>query len=107
MTPSPAPILPSLSVLRLGSNLLTSLPDGSFSACPALSELYLDNNSLRSLRDRTFAGLSKLEVRRSQRLQGGESGQVHVSRRFRKPTVGKVTHEGHQQVRLTNMYLCC
>ncbi|KAL3050947.1 hypothetical protein OYC64_001262 [Pagothenia borchgrevinki] len=62
LTPSSAPILPSLSVLRLGSNRLTSLPDGSFSACPALTELYLEGNALVSLSDNTFSGLSKLEI---------------------------------------------
>ncbi|KAK1890581.1 Platelet glycoprotein Ib alpha chain [Dissostichus eleginoides] len=60
--PSSAPILPSLSVLRLGSNRLTSLPDGSFSACPALTELYLEGNAVVSLSDNTFSGLSKLEI---------------------------------------------
>uniref|UniRef100_A0A8C9X7P8 Uncharacterized protein n=1 Tax=Sander lucioperca TaxID=283035 RepID=A0A8C9X7P8_SANLU len=60
--PSVAPVLPSLSVLRLGSNRLTSLPEGSFSACPALTKLYLDNNVLHSLNDHSFSGLSKLEV---------------------------------------------
>lgn len=62
VTSSVSPILPSLSVLRLGSNSLTSLSDGSFSACPGLTELYLDNNAIDSLSDRTFSGLSKLEV---------------------------------------------
>lgn len=62
MTPSTSPILPSLSVLRLGSNRLTSLSDGSFSACPVLTELYLDSNEIVSLSDHTFSGLSKLEV---------------------------------------------
>ncbi|XP_042368217.1 platelet glycoprotein Ib alpha chain [Plectropomus leopardus] len=62
VTPSVTPILPTLSVLRLGSNQLTSLSDGSFSACPALTELYLDNNALNSLSDHTFSGLSKLEI---------------------------------------------
>ncbi|XP_076580909.1 uncharacterized protein LOC143316943 [Chaetodon auriga] len=55
-------ILPSLSVLRLGSNHLTSLSDGSFVACPGLTELYLDNNAIESLSDHTFSGLSKLEI---------------------------------------------
>lgn len=62
VTPSPAPVLPNLSVLRLGSNHLTLLPDGSFSACPALSELYLENNSISALSHRSFSGLHKLEV---------------------------------------------
>ncbi|KAM7366680.1 hypothetical protein PAMP_016095 [Pampus punctatissimus] len=62
VTPSVSPVLPSLSVLRLGSNSLKSLPDGSFSACPALTELYLDKNAIDSLSDRTFSGLSKLEI---------------------------------------------
>lgn len=62
VTSSVTPILPTLSVLRLGSNRLTSLSDGSFTACPALTELYLDNNVLDSLSDHTFSGLSKLEV---------------------------------------------
>ncbi|XP_029283339.1 leucine-rich repeat-containing protein 70-like isoform X2 [Cottoperca gobio] len=62
VTSSAAPMLTSLSVLRLGSNHLTSLPDGSFSACPALTELYLDNNALVSLSNFSFSGLSKLEV---------------------------------------------
>lgn len=56
------PILPSLSVLRLGWNRLTSLSDHSFSACPGLTELYLNNNSMASLSDHTFSGLNKLEV---------------------------------------------
>ncbi|GLD71243.1 platelet glycoprotein Ib alpha chain [Lates japonicus] len=60
--PSATPILPTLSVLRLGSNHLTSLSDGSFSACPALIELYLEKNSIDSLSDHTFSGLSKLEI---------------------------------------------
>lgn len=55
-------MLPTLSVLRLGSNLISSLPDGCFSACPALTELHLDNNTIRFLSDHTFAGLSRLEV---------------------------------------------
>ncbi|XP_026182134.1 platelet glycoprotein Ib alpha chain [Mastacembelus armatus] len=62
VTPSAGPILPSLSVLRLGLNRLTSLSDGSFSACPDLTELYLDNNAINSLSDHTFSGLSKLEI---------------------------------------------
>ncbi|XP_031695777.1 leucine-rich repeat neuronal protein 2 [Anarrhichthys ocellatus] len=62
VTLSVAPILPSLSVLRLGSNRLTALSEGSFSACPGLTELYLDHNAVDSLRDHTFSGLSKLEV---------------------------------------------
>ncbi|XP_074479796.1 uncharacterized protein LOC141760669 [Sebastes fasciatus] len=62
VTSSVTPILPTLCVLRLGWNRLTSLSDGSFSACPALTELYLDNNALDSLSDRTFSGLSKLEI---------------------------------------------
>lgn len=62
VTPSGTPILPTLSVLRLGSNRLTLLPDGSFSACPALTELYLENNAIDSLSDHTFSGLNKLEV---------------------------------------------
>lgn len=60
LTSSPA--LPTLRVLRLTSNLLTSLPDHSFSACPGLTELYLDGNNIGSLSDHTFSGLSKLEV---------------------------------------------
>lgn len=63
VTPSVAPILHTLSVLRLGSNRLRSLSDGSFAACPALTELYLQNNVISSLTDRTFCKLSKLEVR--------------------------------------------
>lgn len=62
MPPSGSPLLPTLSVLRLGSNLISALPDGCFSACPALSQLYLDNNAIRSLSDHTFSGLSRLEV---------------------------------------------
>uniref|UniRef100_UPI003AACC44E uncharacterized protein n=1 Tax=Centroberyx gerrardi TaxID=166262 RepID=UPI003AACC44E len=62
LTPSGAPVLPSLGVLRLGSNRLTSLPDGSFSACPALTELHLSNNAIAALSDQTFSGLSKLEI---------------------------------------------
>lgn len=62
MTPGASPILPSLAVLRLGWNNLTSLPEGSFSACPHLTELYLENNAINSLNDHTFSGLSKLEV---------------------------------------------
>uniref|UniRef100_A0AAQ6IQH1 LRRCT domain-containing protein n=1 Tax=Anabas testudineus TaxID=64144 RepID=A0AAQ6IQH1_ANATE len=62
VTPGGAPILPSLSVLRLGSNHLKSLSDGSFSACPALTELYLENNAITSLTDHTFSGLSLLEI---------------------------------------------
>ncbi|TWW52978.1 hypothetical protein D4764_0180720 [Takifugu flavidus] len=62
--PSAAPVLPTLGVLRLGSNLLTSLPDRCFSACPGLIELYLNNNSIQTLRDRTFSGLHRLEVGR-------------------------------------------
>lgn len=60
--PSGSPLLPTLSVLRLGSNLISALPDGCFSACPALIELYLDNNTIRSLSDHTFSGLGRLEV---------------------------------------------
>lgn len=62
MTPSTAPVLPNLSVLRLRSNRLTSVSDGSFAACPALTELYLGSNEIASLTDHTFSGLSKLEV---------------------------------------------
>lgn len=62
MSSSPSPLLPTLSVLRLGGNQLTSLADASFSACPALTELYLDNNGIVALTDLTFSGLSKLEV---------------------------------------------
>lgn len=62
MPPSSGLVLPTLSVLRLGSNLLRSLPDSSFSTCPALTELYLDNNAIAALSDHTFAGLSQLEV---------------------------------------------
>ncbi|KAF3698206.1 Platelet glycoprotein Ib alpha chain [Channa argus] len=62
VTPSATPILPTLSVLRLGSNSLKSLSDSSFSACPGLTELYLENNIIRSLSDHTFSGLSKLEI---------------------------------------------
>ncbi|TMS01069.1 Protein slit [Larimichthys crocea] len=62
VTPSGSPILPSLSVLRLVSNRLTSLPDDSFTACPGLTELHLDNNAIGSLTDSTFSGLSKLEI---------------------------------------------
>uniref|UniRef100_A0A3P8TTW0 LRRCT domain-containing protein n=1 Tax=Amphiprion percula TaxID=161767 RepID=A0A3P8TTW0_AMPPE len=62
VTPSVAPILPSLSVLRLGSNQLTSLPADSFSACPALTELYLENNVINSLSDGSFNGLSRLKT---------------------------------------------
>lgn len=61
-TSTSTPDLPTLSVLRLGSNQLTSLSDGSFSACPSLTELYLDSNSITSLSDNTFSGLSKLEI---------------------------------------------
>ncbi|TNN64294.1 Leucine-rich repeat-containing G-protein coupled receptor 4 [Liparis tanakae] len=63
VTPSPTPILPTLSVLRLGWNRLKSLPAGSFSACPALTEVYLDHNAVDSLSGHAFSGLSKLEVR--------------------------------------------
>ncbi|XP_038586430.1 platelet glycoprotein Ib alpha chain [Micropterus salmoides] len=62
VTSSVSPILPSLSVLRLGSNRLKALSDGSFSACPGLTELYLENNAIHSLSDHTFSGLSKLEI---------------------------------------------
>ncbi|XP_030017524.1 platelet glycoprotein Ib alpha chain-like [Sphaeramia orbicularis] len=62
VTPSAIPILPSLRVLRLGRNHLTTLSDGSFSACPALAELYLHDNAIRSLSDNSFSGLSKLEI---------------------------------------------
>ncbi|MEQ2248943.1 hypothetical protein ILYODFUR_024341, partial [Ilyodon furcidens] len=62
VSPGSGPILPGLSVLRLGSNRLTFLHDGSFTACPALIELYLENNSITSLTDQTFSGLSKLEI---------------------------------------------
>lgn len=62
VTPGGAPVLPGLRVLRLGSNLLTALPDGSFSACPGLTELYLQENAIGALGDRTFSGLSQLEV---------------------------------------------
>ncbi|XP_077400257.1 uncharacterized protein LOC144034934 [Vanacampus margaritifer] len=62
VTSSAVPLLPGLSVLRLGHNRLTSLVDRAFSACPALTNLYLDNNAIESLNDGTFAGLSKLEV---------------------------------------------
>ncbi|XP_074555289.1 uncharacterized protein gp1ba [Halichoeres trimaculatus] len=62
LTPSTPPLLPTLSILHLGSNRLTSLPDHSFSACPSLTELYLDNNKIHSLSDQTFSGLSKLEI---------------------------------------------
>lgn len=62
VAPSSAPVLAGLAVLRLGSNLLTFLPDGAFAACPALTELYLQNNSLASLTDQSFSGLSVLEV---------------------------------------------
>ncbi|XP_077962042.1 uncharacterized protein gp1ba [Gasterosteus aculeatus] len=62
VTPSDAPVLPSLSVLRLSSNRLTLLPEGSFSACPGLTELYLDHNTLESLSDLTFSGLRSLEI---------------------------------------------
>ncbi|XP_047241760.1 platelet glycoprotein Ib alpha chain-like [Girardinichthys multiradiatus] len=62
VSPGSGPILPGLSVLRLGSNRLTFLHDGSFTACPALTELYLENNSITSLTDQTFSGLSKLEI---------------------------------------------
>uniref|UniRef100_A0A3P9K0W9 LRRCT domain-containing protein n=1 Tax=Oryzias latipes TaxID=8090 RepID=A0A3P9K0W9_ORYLA len=55
-------VLPTLGVLRLGSNRLTALPDGSFTACPALMELYLENNSIASLSDGSFSGLNKLEI---------------------------------------------
>ncbi|MEQ2219320.1 hypothetical protein XENOCAPTIV_015999, partial [Xenoophorus captivus] len=63
VSPGSGPILPGLSVLRLGSNRLTFLHDGSFTACPALTELYLENNSITSLTDQTFSGLSKLEIK--------------------------------------------
>lgn len=62
VTPSGSPVLPGLSVLWLRSNRLTSLSDGSFSACPALTELYLDNNAIDTLSNHAFAGLGKLEV---------------------------------------------
>ncbi|KAM6960434.1 uncharacterized protein LKV04_022008 [Tautogolabrus adspersus] len=62
VTPSDSPLLPTLSVLRLGLNHLTSLSDRSFSACPALTELYLNNNTIQSLSDQTFSGLSKLQI---------------------------------------------
>lgn len=62
VTPSTSAVLPSLSVLRLGSNRLVSLSDGSFAACPVLTELYLDHNLIVSLSDHTFSGLRKLEV---------------------------------------------
>nr|XP_019961525.1 PREDICTED: platelet glycoprotein Ib alpha chain-like [Paralichthys olivaceus] len=60
--PSAAPILPTLSVLRLGWNRLRSIPDGSFTACPALTELHLDNNIINALSNHSFSGLSKLEI---------------------------------------------
>ncbi|XP_049617111.1 platelet glycoprotein Ib alpha chain isoform X2 [Syngnathus scovelli] len=59
---STTPLLPGLSVLRLGHNRLTSLAGGAFSACLALTHLYLEDNAIESLSDNTFAGLSKLEV---------------------------------------------
>ncbi|CAB1423391.1 unnamed protein product [Pleuronectes platessa] len=62
VTPSAAPILTTLSVLRLGRNRLRSIPDGSFSACPALTELHLDNNNIDTLSDHSFSGLSILEI---------------------------------------------
>ncbi|KAF7645206.1 hypothetical protein LDENG_00208450 [Lucifuga dentata] len=60
----PAAVSPvsSLSVLRLGWNRLSSLPEGSFSACPGLTELYLDNNAIATLSDHTFSALNKLEI---------------------------------------------
>lgn len=64
VTPSVAPVLPTLGVLRLGSNLLTSLPDRCFTACPGLIELYLNNNTIQTLRNHTFSGLHRLEVGR-------------------------------------------
>ncbi|KAF6733400.1 Platelet glycoprotein Ib alpha chain [Oryzias melastigma] len=60
--PSPAAVLTRLSVLRLGSNRLTGLAGGSFTACPALIELYLENNSIAALSDHAFSGLDKLEI---------------------------------------------
>nr|XP_020514045.1 platelet glycoprotein Ib alpha chain-like [Labrus bergylta] len=62
LTPSDSPLLPTLSVLRLGLNRLTSLSDHSFSACPDLTELWLNNNTIQSLSDQTFSGLSKLQI---------------------------------------------
>ncbi|XP_051251457.1 leucine-rich repeat transmembrane protein FLRT3 [Dicentrarchus labrax] len=62
VTSSVSPILPTLSVLRLGSNHIKALSDGSFTACPGLTELYLNKNALDSLSDHTFSGLSKLEI---------------------------------------------
>ncbi|KAJ3585753.1 hypothetical protein NHX12_014472 [Muraenolepis orangiensis] len=55
-------LLLSLRVLRLGSNDMEILRDGSFSPCPSLTELYLPHNALTSLPDNIFAGLSKLEI---------------------------------------------
>ncbi|KAM9835431.1 platelet glycoprotein Ib alpha chain [Syngnathus typhle] len=59
---STTPLLPGLSVLRLGRNRLTSLAGGAFSACLGLTHLYLEDNAIESLSDDTFAGLSKLKV---------------------------------------------
>lgn len=64
MPPRAAPLLPTLGVLRLGSNLLTSVPDRCFSACPGLIELYLNNNTIHTLGAHAFSGLRKLEVGR-------------------------------------------
>lgn len=82
MTPSSAPVLPSLSVLRLGSNRLSSLPDGSFAACPALTELYLENNSLVSLSDGSFSGLSSLEVSRKTKSDSDRKQSVSVRKLY-------------------------
>lgn len=69
-------VLPTLAVLRLSSNLLTSLPDRSFSACPGLNELYLNNNSIQTLSNWSFSGLGKLEVRGAGEGEGeGEGGE--------------------------------
>lgn len=62
MSPGGAASLPTLSVLRLSSNLLSFLPGGGFAPCPALTELYLDNNTIHTLSEHTFAGLSSLKV---------------------------------------------
>lgn len=62
--PAGPPLLPTLSVLRLGSNRISVLADGSFWACPALTQLYLDHNAIGALSQHTFSGLGRLEVGR-------------------------------------------
>lgn len=56
------PMLKSLEVLNLGTNLLTSIHTGAFESFPFLLRLTLTHNQIDVIQDHAFSGLNALQM---------------------------------------------